>query len=139
MIDVIGLKKLSADRFHDWRLRLWQTAHNGRLPWQCPACQRWMEREEYQGHYKAVGGTCAECRTRASNSSERQRSVAASARFRILRRDKFQCRYCGQAAPFVTLEVDHVIPVAKGGTSDDSNLITACLDCNRGKGVGAAA
>jgi len=35
--------------------------------------------------------------------------------------------------PKVPLEVDHVVPVSKGGKNDMANLITACFDCNRGK------
>jgi hypothetical protein len=31
------------------------------------------------------------------------------------------------------LEVDHVIPLAEGGTDDIANLATACWDCNHGK------
>ena len=31
------------------------------------------------------------------------------------------------------LEVDHVVPVCKGGTNDPSNLVAACFRCNRGK------
>lgn len=54
-------------------------------------------------------------------------------RWKILRRDKFICQYCGQAAPNVQLEVDHKVPLADGGTDDDSNLATACWACNRGK------
>lgn len=36
--------------------------------------------------------------------------------------------------PKIRFEVDHIIPISKGGTSDMGNLITACFDCNRGKG-----
>ncbi len=32
------------------------------------------------------------------------------------------------------MEVDHVIPVSKGGQSTLNNLVTACRDCNRKKG-----
>lgn len=32
------------------------------------------------------------------------------------------------------LEVDHIIPVAKGGDNEPLNLVTSCRDCNRGKG-----
>lgn len=39
------------------------------------------------------------------------------------------CVYCG--APATT--VDHVIPVAKGGTSDPGNLVAACIACNASK------
>jgi len=40
------------------------------------------------------------------------------------------CAYCG--GPFPT-EVDHVMPVARGGTSERSNLAAACQPCNREK------
>ena len=32
------------------------------------------------------------------------------------------------------LTVDHVVPVALGGSDDPSNLVAACHDCNMGKG-----
>lgn len=51
-----------------------------------------------------------------------------------MKRDNFTCQYCGAHGAGVVLEVDHIIPISKGGTSDMDNLITACLDCNRGKG-----
>jgi hypothetical protein len=37
--------------------------------------------------------------------------------------------------PDITLEVDHIIPVAEGGKGSTDNLITACFDCNHGKGA----
>ena len=54
-------------------------------------------------------------------------------RWKILQRDKFCCQYCGQHAPNVKLEVDHIVPVADGGTDDENNLIACCYACNRGK------
>src|SRR5690242_2374425 len=54
-------------------------------------------------------------------------------RYEILRRDNHACRYCGAAAPDVKLTVDHVVPVALGGTDEPSNLVTACEPCNTGK------
>lgn len=59
--------------------------------------------------------------------------VSRRLRFEILRRDNHQCRYCGAAAPDAKLTVDHVTPVALGGSDDPSNLVTACADCNGGK------
>jgi HNH endonuclease len=56
-------------------------------------------------------------------------------RFRVLRRCGFRCTYCGRSALEVVLEIDHVIPRARGGSDDDSNRTAACFDCNRGKGV----
>ena len=58
-----------------------------------------------------------------------------SQRFRILQRDNFRCQYCGRTAKDdIKLEIDHITPICRGGTSDDSNLITACMPCNRSKG-----
>lgn len=33
------------------------------------------------------------------------------------------------------LEVDHIYPAASGGDNSPENLITACFNCNRGKGA----
>jgi hypothetical protein len=60
-------------------------------------------------------------------------SLSKTARFRILARDNFTCRYCGRFAPNVELEVDHIVPQALGGDDDPDNLVTACHDCNNGK------
>lgn len=57
-------------------------------------------------------------------------------RYEVFKRDGFKCQYCGRSAPDVILEVDHIVPVAKGGENDILNLITSCRDCNRGKGKG---
>lgn len=67
--------------------------------------------------------------------TERSR-ITPSVRYRIMRRDNFRCCLCGRpAASGIELEVDHVIPISRGGSSDEENLQTLCRDCNRGKGV----
>lgn len=60
-------------------------------------------------------------------------AVTKRLRFEILRRDNHACRYCGGVAPEVVLTIDHVVPVALGGSDDPSNLVAACKDCNSGK------
>lgn len=42
------------------------------------------------------------------------------------------CAYCGSCK---NIEVDHVIPVARGGTHTPDNLVAACRRCNRSKGA----
>jgi len=59
--------------------------------------------------------------------------IPPSQRIRILTRDGFRCAYCGATKETARMEVDHVIPVAAGGTNDDGNLVAACWACNRGK------
>lgn len=60
-------------------------------------------------------------------------AVSKRLRYEILRRDNFQCRYCGAAAPDVKLNADHVIPQSLGGSDKPNNLVTSCADCNGGK------
>ena len=63
--------------------------------------------------------------------------ISKKSRFDVFKRDGFQCAYCGaHPSETVLLEVDHNHPVADGGTNDIDNLVTACWDCNRGKGAG---
>lgn len=56
-----------------------------------------------------------------------------SLRYEVLERDHFQCQTCGQYAPNVQLQVDHIIADADGGTDDIGNLQTMCFACNQGK------
>jgi hypothetical protein len=60
-------------------------------------------------------------------------AVSKRLRYEILRRDNHTCRYCGATAPAVPLRVDHVTPVALGGSDKPENLVTSCEPCNSGK------
>ncbi len=66
--------------------------------------------------------------------NNKREHISYKLRFEILRRDNHTCQYCGNKAPNVRLEIDHIIPVCKGGKTHILNLITSCYDCNRGKG-----
>ena len=67
--------------------------------------------------------------------SANRKKLSSKLRFEVFKRDGFQCQYCGKSAPQVMLHVDHIEPVAEGGTDDITNLITACSECNLGKGA----
>jgi 5-methylcytosine-specific restriction endonuclease McrA len=57
-----------------------------------------------------------------------------SLRYDVFKRDDFRCKLCGKtAADGITLHVDHIIPVSKGGRTTMSNLQTLCDMCNFGK------
>lgn len=56
-------------------------------------------------------------------------------RYQIFERDNFTCKLCGRSVPEVKLEVDHIIPVANGGSNKLDNLRTTCFSCNRGRGA----
>ena len=54
----------------------------------------------------------------------------------IKERDDFTCCNCGNSIhiePNLLLEIDHIIPVSKGGYTVEENLQTLCWKCNRSK------
>ncbi len=51
----------------------------------------------------------------------------------VYQRDNYQCQSCGKPENFTQLSIDHIIPLALGGSNDISNLQTLCLSCNRRK------
>ena len=58
-------------------------------------------------------------------------------RRKILERDGYKCQQCGVSVndePNLLLEIDHIIPVSKGGLTTEDNLQTLCWKCNRRKG-----
>lgn len=62
--------------------------------------------------------------------------ISPKMRYEVLKRDNNQCLKCG-ASPTkenkVKLEIDHIVPVSKGGKNDMLNLQTLCHKCNLGK------
>jgi len=62
-----------------------------------------------------------------------RKSISKRVRFEVFKRDNFTCQYCSAKPPLVPLEIDHIVPVSKGGGNSIDNLLTACFDCNRGK------
>jgi len=64
-----------------------------------------------------------------------KRVVNLKLRFEIFERDKYKCVVCGRdASDGVKLQVDHIHPFSKGGSSKKENLATLCFECNIGKG-----
>ena len=59
---------------------------------------------------------------------------------KILERDEYCCKYCGLngRASFenaLVMRVDFVVPRAKKGKKDPSNLVACCTPCNTIKGT----
>jgi 5-methylcytosine-specific restriction enzyme A len=51
----------------------------------------------------------------------------------VFERDKYQCQSCGKTHLEIELTIDHIIPLAKGGSNDISNLQSLCRTCNQQK------
>lgn len=66
---------------------------------------------------------------------KQQRSLMTPAlRKQIMERDNFTCQICGRYMPGgFGIEIDHIVPVAKGGLTTPDNLQVLCTRCNRRK------
>ena len=53
----------------------------------------------------------------------------------LMRRQNNTCVYCGSRKTARTLEIDHIVPVVRGGPNDKSNLQVICAPCNQRKGI----
>lgn len=53
---------------------------------------------------------------------------------RMHRRQDGRCAYCHERSA-VTLHLEHVVPLVYGGSHSIGNLVLACEDCNKAKGV----
>ena len=72
-----------------------------------------------------------------SSFTKEQRSLMTNKlRQFIKERDDYTCKLCGNSThtePNLLLEIDHIIPVSKGGYTEEGNLQTLCWKCNRAK------
>lgn len=74
--------------------------------------------------------------TMTAFTKEQRALMTSKLRQQIKERDNYTCRYCGNSThkePNLLLEIDHIIPVAKGGCTEENNLQTLCWKCNRQK------
>ena len=53
----------------------------------------------------------------------------------IAERDGWNCFYCGQPLTELTAELDHAVPMSRGGKTEADNLRLACSSCNLKKGT----
>lgn len=70
---------------------------------------------------------------------ERERFTTEE-KYAILRKSKGKCSHCGreiyigcQTTSDRTMTVDHFIPLFKGGSNRELNLVALCMDCNKEK------
>lgn len=78
--------------------------------------------------------TDSEVQVDEQKRSGRADGPSAAVKLRAMKRDRFTCTYCGVTGAEAELEIDHIIPVSRGGSHHISNLTTACRSCNQKKG-----
>lgn len=71
-----------------------------------------------------------------TETSERRRIgryIPRKMMMRIVRRDNYTCQECGKHLKDDEIEFDHIIPISRGGSSEEHNMRLVCYDCNRKK------
>ena len=70
------------------------------------------------------------------HSKNQRQLMTPSLRKQIMIRDNYTCQICGKyMGDEVGLQIDHIIPIAKGGKTVHSNLRVLCSKCNGSKGA----
>lgn len=76
----------------------------------------------------------SEINTETKSGRKRSRHIPNATLIRVARRDNNICQVCGRSLLEREMEIDHIIPYSRGGTSEESNLRITCRECNRKKG-----
>lgn len=72
-----------------------------------------------------------ECTLNEYHSKSQRKLLTNELRQEIIFRDNFTCQICGKYMPDgVGLQIDHKVPVSKGGKTVRSNLQVLCSKCN---------
>lgn len=82
----------------------------------------------------AVCNSAAHSQTRkaSARSGGRQQRIDRAS---VIERDNGRCHLCGAFPSPSDLTLDHIVPLAKGGSHTYENLAVACLSCNCAKGA----
>jgi hypothetical protein len=84
------------------------------------------------GHICPVVYT-AEGFTETSEGRRTGRYIPFRTKMRVVRRDNYTCQHCTKHLQDPEVEFDHIIPLSKGGSSDEHNIRLTCHDCNHDK------
>ncbi len=75
----------------------------------------------------------AEPLTETEEERRTGRYIPFETKIRIVRRDNYTCQICDKHLNDSEVEFDHIIPLSKGGSSEEHNIRLTCYDCNRDK------
>lgn len=97
------------------------------------------ERMSYIREYRRANPEKVSLWSRVSSANRRSRLLRAEGSlkgydvFSAIQSQQGRCRYCGRSLYNTIYEIDHVIPLSRGGSNLPDNLVVACRPCNRSK------
>lgn len=69
-------------------------------------------------------------KTNTVKRKNKRKSFSAKERLKIYRKTNGHCYLCGEFVDFDSFEIDHRVPISKGGTNYYMNLFCSCHCCN---------
>jgi len=112
--DLIGYKCIAVNRSRSSANEI--SVH---LPSTIPACRQLMNQERQEAMIPL------------EDEDKRDYFSEPTRRLAILLRDGHACVYCTAPLSEEVFVLDHLLPVAKGGTNRKHNLVATCQTCNR--------
>ena len=93
--------------------------------------QRSYSYSSLQKRYNELKEIDFECTLNEYHNKNQRRLMTKDLRKKIMLRDNYTCQKCGKYMPDeVGLQIDHIIPVSRGGKTVATNLQVLCSKCN---------
>lgn len=70
------------------------------------------------------------CAVENNTTKIKRKNFSVNDRMKIYRKTEGHCYLCGEFVDFDSFEIEHRIPLGKGGTNDFSNTFCSCHICN---------
>lgn len=87
-----------------------------------------------ENRYRQLEEIGFSCTLNEYHCRDQRKLATRELRVKIMKRDNYTCRQCGKYMPDeVGLQIDHIVPVSKGGRTIESNLQVLCSKCNGAK------
>ncbi|WP_268762414.1 HNH endonuclease [Kitasatospora griseola] len=97
----------------------------------CAACRKVLSARHRRSYYASLGTDKRHTLTQRRRAEDYGVAHAPYSRTEIFLRWRNLCAYCGALAE----HLDHVIPLSRGGTDTEDNMVPACAPCNLSKGA----
>lgn len=97
----------------------------------CKACRRKKAQEHVRAYYRRLPPDKRHELTHRKRAEAYGVAHVPYSRTAILARWGHTCAYC----PALAKHLDHVVPLSRGGTDTEDNIVPACAPCNLSKGA----
>jgi 5-methylcytosine-specific restriction endonuclease McrA len=109
---------------------------------QCAWCQKSFKRNYGDMRQRYCSETCETARQNRARSGNTHRRRAKRFgvsyehvnKLKVFARDRWRCQLCGDKVKVGEAELDHIVPLSKGGPHSYVNTQCSCKPCNAAKG-----